>query len=72
MNVKVTGDCLGEEFDPKIIHAISAQLDYTLCGNGNSEHFKNTRQKVNCPHCVEIIEYCKGFIKNKDYEANNG
>lgn len=42
-----------------------SQQDYTLCGitlDGDTETaggYVNTNQKVNCEHCIRIVEYCK-------------
>lgn len=45
-------------------HVLGFQSEYTLCGNAveGSEIAKtdfNTKSKVNCPHCLEIIKKCK-------------
>lgn len=49
------------------VHAWHNAMDFTLCGLGNCEYFAYTNKKINCPECIEIIEYCKTFKKNKHY-----
>lgn len=56
------------------VHFVSELNDYTLCGlsldgdTGTTGAFKATKQKVNCKHCIEIIEYCKK-IKKTEYKT---
>ena len=51
------------------VHAWNWAIDYTLCGQGNVEDFSLTNKRISCPLCIEIIEYCKTFKKNKHYKS---
>ncbi len=54
------------------------QKDYALCGadlagdsideNGYYDESKITDEKVNCPHCIAIVDYCKKIITQTDYK----
>jgi len=53
------------------------QDDYALCGQdisgddiderGRYENANTTKEKVNCKHCIRIVEHCKK-IKSSEYE----
>lgn len=62
------------DVEDDFIHAQGIS-DYTLCGlgfegnidHGAIAHVKKTREKINCPQCIFIINFCKS-IKNNEIE----
>lgn len=54
------------------IHADLIRNDYTLCGMETQrdigigyEGGKYTKKKINCPHCIRIIKYCKNIDESE-------
>lgn len=76
MRIRIEFDGTGDGVVDTGIHFISNVNDYTLCGvtldgdpsTGGS--FKNTFKKVDCIHCIGIIEFCKS-IKKSEYITTN-
>lgn len=61
-----------------VIHFRSPiQSDYALCGQdlagdsiddrGNYENSIQTKEKITCRHCIEIVEYCKA-VKQSEFK----
>lgn len=54
------------------IHFIGVQNDYTLCGYtmdgdlGTAGSYEATCKKVNCLHCIAIVNACKK-VKSTEY-----
>lgn len=54
-----------------VYHATSFSGEFTICGIGfdaeefGPVHFASTGARVTCPHCLEVINYCKSFKNNR-------
>jgi len=62
-----------------VVHFAGAgQADYALCGHdlagdscdwrGEYKEATQTRERVNCPHCIRIVRHCRG-IRNSEMEV---
>lgn len=58
--------------DDHVHFAATMGVDYTLCGleTAGDEDIEIgvgvvTKEKVTCPHCLEIVRYCKTIRKNE-------
>ncbi len=57
----------------RVIHLIGPIVEFSLCGddivqdgvNGDNKIIGTTIEPVNCPLCIEIIEFCKKVKKNQ-------
>lgn len=63
--------------DDSYVHFDTHKNNYTLCGleTGGDESLqiqpaKVVKRKVNCPHCIEIVQFCHA-IKINEFESRS-
>lgn len=72
--MKVKFDGTGDGETDKGIHFVDPVNDYTLCGltldcdTKTLGGFENTKEKVDCEQCIQIVKFVKEKINHKtDY-----